>query len=136
VDGKYRKVKGRSEDNWVWSPQGVVDMHRPEMWGYVQFSTAAPGKTTFRPDPAGPARHLLHRIYYAQRAFKKKHGQYAKTLEELRLPPLRHESLAGLLRLETKGNEFEATVEVRYPDGDVRRWHIRQDSRVWSEKRE
>src|SRR5262245_54760752 len=34
----YEKVSGSSEDNWVWSPQGVVDMHRPEMWGLVQFT--------------------------------------------------------------------------------------------------
>jgi hypothetical protein len=32
----YKKLPGR-EDNWVWSPQGVVDMHRPEKWGYVRF---------------------------------------------------------------------------------------------------
>ncbi|GAA5480931.1 LysE family transporter [Haloferula sargassicola] len=25
------------EDNWVWSPQGVVNMHRPERWGEVTF---------------------------------------------------------------------------------------------------
>lgn len=25
------------EDNWVWSPQGLVDMHVPEHWGYLQF---------------------------------------------------------------------------------------------------
>ena len=29
-DGKYRKVPGKREDNWVWSPQGIIDMHRPE----------------------------------------------------------------------------------------------------------
>ena len=33
----YAKVPGRAEHNWVWSPQGVVDMHRPEMWGHVKF---------------------------------------------------------------------------------------------------
>src|SRR6185312_918912 len=43
IDGKYKKVPNRPEDNWVWSPQGVVDMHRPERWGYVQFSTGKPG---------------------------------------------------------------------------------------------
>jgi hypothetical protein len=41
VDGKYRKVANTKEDNWVWTPQGVIDMHRPEMWGIVRFSTAA-----------------------------------------------------------------------------------------------
>ncbi|MEP7342157.1 MAG: carbohydrate-binding family 9-like protein [Acidobacteriota bacterium] len=38
VAGKYRKVAGRREDNWVWSPQGEINMHIPEKWGYVQFS--------------------------------------------------------------------------------------------------
>jgi Carbohydrate family 9 binding domain-like len=36
VDGKYRKLPGK-EDNWVWSPQGVVNMHVPEQWGFVRF---------------------------------------------------------------------------------------------------
>lgn len=25
------------EDNWVWSPTGVLDIHRPDHWGRVQF---------------------------------------------------------------------------------------------------
>jgi hypothetical protein len=25
------------EDNWVWSPQGVINMHLPERWGYLKF---------------------------------------------------------------------------------------------------
>ncbi len=37
VDGKYEKVKGFAEDNWVWSPQGAVNMHLPEKWGIVRF---------------------------------------------------------------------------------------------------
>lgn len=36
-DGKYAKVPNTPEDNWVWSPQGVIDMHQPEMWGYLEF---------------------------------------------------------------------------------------------------
>ena len=36
-NGKYVKVPNRREDNWVWSPQGVIDMHRPEHWGYLHF---------------------------------------------------------------------------------------------------
>jgi hypothetical protein len=35
--GNYRKVPGLKEDNWVWSPQGVVNMHIPERWGVVRF---------------------------------------------------------------------------------------------------
>lgn len=37
VDGKYVKRAGLKEDNWVWSPQGKINMHIPERWGYVRF---------------------------------------------------------------------------------------------------
>lgn len=37
VEDKYRKLPGPREDNWVWSPQGVIDMHQPEMWGRIVF---------------------------------------------------------------------------------------------------
>ena len=37
VDGHYQKRPGLPEDNWVWSPQGMVDMHQPELWGLVEF---------------------------------------------------------------------------------------------------
>jgi hypothetical protein len=37
VDGKYVKRPGLREDNWVWSPQGLINMHVPEYWGYVRF---------------------------------------------------------------------------------------------------
>lgn len=36
-DGRYQKTPGFREDNWVWSPQGLIDMHVPEKWGYVRF---------------------------------------------------------------------------------------------------
>ena len=38
IDGKFVKRPGLKEDNWVWTPQGVVDMHQPEHWGFVDFS--------------------------------------------------------------------------------------------------
>lgn len=41
VNGKYQKKKGAesfgNEENWVWAPTGVVDIHMPEHWGFVQF---------------------------------------------------------------------------------------------------
>ncbi|WP_421870864.1 carbohydrate-binding family 9-like protein [Marinoscillum sp.] len=33
LNGKYLP-----EYNWVWSPQGVINMHEPEHWGFVYFS--------------------------------------------------------------------------------------------------
>jgi hypothetical protein len=37
VKGRYVKRPNRPEANWVWTPQGVIDMHQPEHWGYVEF---------------------------------------------------------------------------------------------------
>jgi hypothetical protein len=45
--GRYEKVrdaatgKPKPEHNWVWSPQGVIDMHQPERWGVVEFTRDA-----------------------------------------------------------------------------------------------
>lgn len=52
VDGVYARVPSREEvnqaslnpdqqdhpeENWVWSPQGAINMHLPEKWGEVEF---------------------------------------------------------------------------------------------------
>jgi hypothetical protein len=132
VNGKYRKIPNTKEDNWSWSPQGVVNMHRPETWGYVQFSSAEVGKAKFNPDPAGPARRLLHRIYYAQRKYREKHASYAKTLEELGLGGVYDGTLLGAPKLETTESSFECTAEIKI-GGQTQRWHIRQDSKIWKD---
>jgi len=43
VNGRYRRVPKTKEDNWAWSPQGVVNMHVPEHWGRVRFISVAKG---------------------------------------------------------------------------------------------
>lgn len=43
-DGKYAPVmdassgRRRPEHNWVWTPQGAINMHIPEKWGYLEFA--------------------------------------------------------------------------------------------------
>src|SRR5262249_59003256 len=108
--GKYERVKGRPEHNWVWSPQGVIDMHRPERWGYVQFSTAQPGKAAFRPDPDWPTRDLLHRVYYAQRVYRKANGRYARAVGDLGL-----KDVSTPVDIETTRGGFEASVTTGGP---------------------
>lgn len=127
VDGKYRKVKGRdkpgAEHNWVWSPQGVIDMHRPERWGYVQFSTARPGSTAFGPDPERHVRDQLHRVYYAQAQHWAKTGTYADSLAALKLDA---DQFPKALRIERTRHSFDAELPAQ---GDPKsRWVISQDS--------
>ena len=126
VGGEYRKVPKRPEHNWVWSPQGVIDMHRPERWGIVRFSTARPGTAEFHPDPAQPARDYLHRLYYAQRDFHERHGHYAPTLAGVG-PGLINPLTTP--RLGATRNTFEASVDLRRPDGSRERWRITHDAK-------
>ena len=56
-----------AEDNWVWSPQGAIAMHRPERWGMLHFSSS------LSPLPSPPPRNiewtvrsLAMIVYYAQ----------------------------------------------------------------------
>ena len=43
VGGEYRRARAPTPDdrhpehNWVWSPQGEINMHIPERWGVVRF---------------------------------------------------------------------------------------------------
>lgn len=67
VDGGYVKLlnpeSGRPllEDNWVWSPQGLINMHYPERWGFVQFSglPTEAALAEYTPDPSNAARFAL-----------------------------------------------------------------------------
>ncbi|WP_205679165.1 carbohydrate-binding family 9-like protein [Aquisphaera insulae] len=133
LDGRrYRRVPGTKEDNWVWSPQGVIDMHRPEHWGIVEFSSAAPGTVKVRPDPTLTVRSRLMQVYHAQKAYREKHGRWADRIEDLRLP----EPPAGLPRC---GLSFEPRPDgylavIRPLDEAMARaigsWSVREDSRL------
>src|SRR5262245_61643610 len=122
-EGKYQKVKGKPEHNWVWSPQGVVDMHRPERWGYLQFSAAKPGTVAFRPAPDRFIRAQLHRIYEAQKRRRENAESFAATVEGLLLNP---SEFPKSLRIEHTDSAFEAMIPD--PDDPSSRWVISQDS--------
>ena len=57
---------GNAGDNWVWAPTGMVDIHQPEYWGYVQFSSAKPNTTAAVKDPTWAIRSVAMQLYYAQ----------------------------------------------------------------------
>lgn len=131
VDGKAHRMPGR-EDNWVWSPVGIVNMHRPERWGYVQFSTNPPGRDRFNPDPTEAARELLMGIYHRQRSYHAQFRRFATSLRELRLPAdygKTWRSSAILIRATKSG--YVATMAHDTPAGEKIDLHVRQDSRLW-----
>ena len=132
-DKAYKKVPNKPEANWVWSPQGAVDMHRPEKWGYVQFSEKLPGKAAYRPDPDQLVRDQLMGFYHAQIAFKKKNTTWATTLDAIGFAS--NPSIPGASRptLRLTPDGFEAEMSVTPGGGQPgRSWVVRQDSRLIS----
>jgi len=91
VDDEYRKKidpetdKLIPEHNWVWSPQGLINMHYPERWGYFQFSSETIGTRafTFKLPDEEPVKRRLWSVYYLQAGFFKRNGRYAKDLDSL-----------------------------------------------------
>ncbi len=138
-DGRYsRRVdpstgRPRAADNWVWSPQGIVDIHMPERWGYVQFSAEqagagnAGGAGAFVDDPNERVKWALRRLYYRQRRFRAAHGRDANNLAELGASEIKVDGLAFKPRLEATENLYEITA-AGFNGATV---HLTQDGRVW-----
>jgi hypothetical protein len=138
ADGGYRKVvdpaSGRPapERNWVWSPQGAVNMHRPEMWGILQLSDLAAGEgaARFQPPVDEDVRWALRQVYYAQRSYYREHETYAADPVELGLDLARPGGSGHVPEITLTADGFEATAAG---DGGAI-WRIRQDGKIWSER--
>ncbi|WP_435006794.1 carbohydrate-binding family 9-like protein [Tundrisphaera lichenicola] len=132
IEGQtYKKVEGKPEDNWVWSPQGAIDMHRPERFGYVQFSGELPPKDSYHPDPTGPARDRLMAIYRAQREYHAKNKAWAGSLEELSMADLKSGEGESRPVIEATPEGYTATIKLNPTEGRPEQTLIiRADSRL------
>jgi len=108
IDGKYVKRPGLPEDNWVWSPQGVVDMHQPEQWGQLQF---VGGEASEAPK-LDPEQVELMRFYHAQREHRARIGQWSADSTGLGFEAI---------SVETTSTQFVARLGA---------WSVDQDSRL------
>jgi hypothetical protein len=117
------------EANWVWSPQGAIDMHMPERWGYVQFSgnTAGRGAEVFVEDPNERVKWGLRRLYYRQRRVRADTGRYATTLDALDAANIR---VAGL-EFRPVIHATALTYRISAPAFDGATVHINDEGRVW-----
>ena len=85
---KEQYVKTDSpEFNWVWSPQGLIYMHMPDLWGLVQFTEVSPeqGNVEFQESEIDPIKWALRQVYYRQRNYFFKKNHYTGSLKELNL---------------------------------------------------
>ncbi len=100
------------EDNWVWAPTGVINIHYPEQWGFMFFADADGNVDCSIPEDEY-RKWELRKIYYLQKAFIEDNRRYAKTLEELGAAP----SLP--VTLETTSHTFILTCRNTENTGDI-----------------
>jgi hypothetical protein len=120
IDGKYVKKKDANgkvlpEDNWVWSPQGVVNMHFPERWGYLFFSKPANGSQPENyaiPYSEEQKKHLWH-VYYLQKEYIQKNKTYATSLSQLGIQDVvfNIKGIENKLRMEATTRQFMVYID-------------------------
>ncbi len=103
--------KNLPERNWVWSPQGVINMHYPERFGYLQFSRKS--DAIFTMPFSELQKQYLWLIYYRQKQYLEKNGKYAATLAELEIE--RGATIGereNVLEMDASAKQFTATVKA------------------------
>lgn len=121
-EGKYVKKinhennKHFPENNWVWSPQGVINMHYPERWSMAQFSNIplSQVKETFQLPGDEKLAKYLWLLHYKQKLFRTEFGIYAPTLDRLQLPDSGIED-GVTFQIELKNNihNYEAILKTQ-----------------------
>jgi hypothetical protein len=81
---RRKNEQGRvvSEQYYVWSPQGIINLHMPERWGYVLFSDSVSNKN-FLSEADEKLKLEAWKYYYLQQQFKSKNGKYASRIKRL-----------------------------------------------------
>ncbi|SMG51778.1 carbohydrate-binding family 9-like protein [Paenibacillus aquistagni] len=137
VDGQYVKRinpetnRSLPEENWVWSPQGVINMHYPEMWGFVLFSEqnvsdSSNDEQRFILPRDEQIKWELRKLYYRERNYYEANGKFSSSFEELRgtdewsIEPV----------IEVTSGLFQITAAAE--DGKSK-LIIREDGKTWRE---
>jgi hypothetical protein len=133
-NGRYVKetdpVTGRpyQEYNWVWSAQGLINMHYPELWGFLQFDGRQKGdpSSDFVFNNSEKTRWELRRLYYAERNFAAREKRYTSSIAELSKEGYRPENIIPDIILTMEG--YEASLPDAAGSG---KFIINTTGRVW-----
>jgi hypothetical protein len=117
TDGTYGRQKNTKGDylpeyNWVWSPQGVINMHEPEKWGYVYFSSkVAGGKDSFEIPKDEKIKWALYELYRAQKKYFEANNTFSTSIEKLEPSPISVDGKTITPNLESHSLGWTISVE-------------------------
>ncbi len=118
-NGKYVKEinpqtnKPYPEDNWVWSPQGLIAMHYPEMWGYLIFSdkTVKDNNRNFVLSVDEKAKWALRKLYYNQQIYYLNNEKYTNCMDDLGMVNYKVDGFQWPPIIEAGTRFFEARIK-------------------------
>ncbi len=128
-DGKYQRVinpetgKPYPEDNWIWSPTGIVDMHCPERWGFLVFAEAD-SEQGFEIPRDEYIKWELRKLYYRERNLFAKTGKFTTDFAALK----GEDSFTIEPQFMVSPTEFDIWCDNADKTAS---WHIRTDGLVY-----
>ncbi|WP_176767654.1 carbohydrate-binding family 9-like protein [Daejeonella rubra] len=121
-DGKYIKkinANGRplNPEYTCWSPQGILNFHYPERWGYVRFADEIPDNLNFLNPELEELKLKIWKYFYLQQDFKTRNGKYALNIEQLKkqYPDISFENAEGI-KISATNSQFNLELESSLPD--------------------
>ncbi|UKM64517.1 carbohydrate-binding family 9-like protein [Flavobacteriaceae bacterium GSB9] len=117
IDGNYLRKKDNKdkllpEYNWVWSPMGVINMHEPEKWGYVYFSSKPIGdEDTFSVPEDEKLKWKLFNVFRALKDYYKVNKKWATSLKSISQSKFMVEGKRIQPKLETHATGFNISVK-------------------------
>ena len=128
-NGQYIKTK-LPEYNWVWSPQGIIAMHYPEMWGLVQFTETMVGEelVKFQTNELDQIKWSLRQLYYRERSYFESQGHFTTSLKKLEFNETPVAGVPWPPQLSLTPSGWEAFIKM-----DRQKVFIRRDGKVWFE---
>lgn len=111
TDSKTGKII--PEKYYTWSPQGLRNLHFPEMWGLVQFSYKLAHETpadSILINYEDKAKWALMNVYYQQKNYYLKNKKYTSDINNLKIESVGPEFYSWPPELSATENYFEAAI--------------------------
>lgn len=134
LEGNYEKEKDaetgkiKSEHNWVWSPTGRINMHMPELWGYVQFVNTKAGNKNIVFDKKGDEaiKWGMWNLYWQQMEYYLDNNSFTDQLNNFTVPNL---GLNFDPKIYVTPNHFE--IVAKSLDGKSN-WVLDKEGRIYN----
>lgn len=131
-EGYQKKInpetgKPYPEDNWVWTSQEYINMHRPETWGFLAFSDTEVGQGTesFSIPEEEYLKWELRKVYFRQNDYFQAHKKYADQLKDLNL------EIPEEYSVEINAQPTYYVASLKAADAH-KTWLINEKGKVWS----